>query len=329
MQKGQAMLKTPLTQDWGLRHPILNASMTPAAGGALARAVSDAGGLGMIGVNETWTAADIELHCRIARADDPRRKFGIGFFGWGLEREPRLLDAAIEQCPFLISISFVDPAPYVAKVHANGILVATQVQSRADAELALRAGADVLIAQGTEAGGHTGDVSTLLILQIVLGLTSKPVLAAGGVATPAGLAAVLAAGAAGAWVGTPFLLAVEADVSDAARARIGAADETQTILTGLFDRVQNFPWPKRFRGRALRNEFTARWQGHEAELLADPAALEEFRQAKRTGNFDIANIYVGQSAGLVSGTVSAAQIVRGLGEGAERLLRRRLGELLN
>jgi nitronate monooxygenase len=322
------MLKTPLTQTWGLRHPILNAPMTPAAGGSLARAVSEAGGLGMIGVNETWTAADIELHARIARADDPGRKFGIGFFGWAIERQPRLLDAAIGQCPDLISISFADPAPYVAKVHANGILLATQVQSRADAQLALRAGVDVLIAQGTEAGGHTGDVSTLLILQIVLGLTAKPVLAAGGIATPAGLAAVLAAGAAGAWVGTPFLLAVEADVSDTARARISAADETQTILTGLFDRVQNMPWPKRFRGRALRNEFTARYAESESEELPDAGALEAFREAKRVDNFDIANIYAGQSAGLVSGTVTAAQIVRGLGEGAERLLRRRLSELL-
>jgi nitronate monooxygenase len=92
--------------------------------------------------------------------------------------------------------------------------------------------------------------------------------------------------------------------------------------------VQRFPWPKRFRGRALRNAFTARWHEREAEVLSDPAALEAFREAKRTGNFDIANIYAGQSAGLVSGTVSASTIVQGLGEGAERLLRRRFGELL-
>jgi nitronate monooxygenase len=322
------MLTTPLTAQWGLRYPIVNAPMTPAAGGALARAVSDGGGLGMIGVSETWGAADIELHCRTARADDPLRKFGIGFIGWALERQPNLLDAAIAQCPHLVSISFADPTPYVAKVHANGILLAAQVQSRADAELALRAGVDLLVAQGTEAGGHTGDVSTLLILQIVLGLTSRPVLAAGGIATAPGLAAVLAAGAAGAWIGTPFLLAAEADVSDAARARIGAADETQTILTGLFDNLQHLPWPKRFRGRVLRNEFATRWHGHEAEALADPALLEAYNEAKRTGNYDIAHIPAGQSAGLLSGFVTAARLVQSLGDGAERLLRQRMTELL-
>jgi nitronate monooxygenase len=322
------MLKTPLTQEWGLRYPLLNASMTPAAGGSLARAVSDAGGLGMFGVNEAWTAADIVLHARIARTDNPARKFGIGFIGWALERQPALLDAAIGECPHLISISFVDPTPYVEKIHANGIMLSAQVQSRADALVALRAGVDVLIAQGTEAGGHTGDVSTLMMLQIALSLTDKPVLAAGGIATPGGFAAVLAAGAAGAWIGTPFLLAAEADVSDEARARISAADETQTILTSLFDSVQQLPWPKRFRGRSLRNAFTERWEGREAEVLADPDVVEAFRAAKRAGNFDIANIPAGQSAGLVGGTVTAEHVVRALGEGAEHHLRARMSRLL-
>src|SRR6202022_2036657 len=100
-------------------------------------------------------------------------------------------------------------------------------------------------AQGTEAGGHTGDVSTLTMLQIALVLSNRPVLAAGGIATPQGLAAVLAAGAAGAWVGTPFLLAREANVPDAARERMLASDETQTVLTALFDRMQGYPWPAR------------------------------------------------------------------------------------
>jgi nitronate monooxygenase len=238
-----------------------------------------------------------------------------------------LLDTAIQQCPHLISISFLDPTPYVGKIHANGILLAAQVQSRADAELALRANVDVLIAQGTEAGGHTGDVSTLLMLQIVLGLTDRPVLSAGGIATAAGLAAVLAAGAAGAWIGTPFLLAAEAEVTEAARARISAANETQTILTGLFDNLQHLPWPKRYRGRVLRNQFAVRWDGRESEALGDPALLASYREAKTAGNYDIAHIAAGQSAGLIGGTVTAARIVQGLGEGAEQLLRRRLSEL--
>ncbi|MEA2666453.1 MAG: nitronate monooxygenase [Candidatus Eremiobacteraeota bacterium] len=322
------MITTFLTREWGLRHPILNASMTPAATGRLARAVSDAGGLGMLGVNEDWNPADLARECAAAREGDPGRRFGIGFIGWALQANPALLDAAIAERPFLISISFVDPAPYAAAIHAAGIRLSAQVQSRADAELALAAGVDLLVAQGTEAGGHTGDVSTLLMLQIALGLSSVPVIAAGGIATPAGLAAVLAAGAEGAWVGTPFLLAPEASVPDGARARIAAARETDTVLTSLYDRLQGYPWPERFRGRALRNDFTGRWHGKEDAALADPAVAAEFAQAKRDGRYEVANVYAGQSSGLISRGIPAAEIVASLSTGAEAILRERFGTLL-
>ncbi|MEO7039938.1 MAG: nitronate monooxygenase [Candidatus Elarobacter sp.] len=322
------MIKTLLTQSWGCTYPIVNASMTPAAGGLLARAVSEAGGFGMIGVNETWVGEDIRRECAIARTHDPSLRFGIGFFGWALERTPELLDVAIAQRPFLISISFLDVAPYEAKVHAAGIVLAAQVQTRRDAQAALHAGVDVLIAQGTEAGGHTGDVSTLTMLQIALTISEKPVLAAGGIATPQGLAAVLAAGAAGAWIGTPFLVTREANVTDAARERILAADETQTVLTTLFDALQAFPWPERFKGRALRNDLTDRWHGREAAALADPEVIASLQAAKATNDFRIANIYAGQSAGLLSASCSAAEVVTSLGMGAERVLRESYARLL-
>lgn len=323
------MLKTALTELWGLRYPILNASMTPAAEGKLARAVSQAGGLGMIGVNETWTCADVDRQCAIAREGDAGRRFGIGLFGWALEAKPELLQRAIEQKPFFISISFVDITPYAGRVHEAGILLGAQVQTRADAQKALRGGVDVLIAQGTEAGGHTGDVSTLTMMQIALELTDKPVLVAGGIATPRGVAAVLAAGAAGAWIGTPFLLADEANVTEAARKRILAADETQTVLTSLFDRLQGFPWPEHFRGRALQNDMTRRFHGREEEALANAQTIDIFRQAKQMNDFTIANIYAGQSVGLLSKRYAAHTIVEELGESAERLLRARTSELLS
>lgn len=167
------MIKTVLTQEWGCRYPIVNASMTPAATGTLARAVSEAGGFGMIGVNESWTGADIRRECATARQGDRSLRFGIGFFGWALERSPDLLDVAIAQRPFLISISFIDVAPYAPKIKNTGILLAAQVQTRRDAQTALLGGIDVLIAQGTEAGGHTGDVSTLTMMQIALSMSDK------------------------------------------------------------------------------------------------------------------------------------------------------------
>lgn len=322
------MLQTLLTQAWGCRYPIINASMTPAATGNLARAVSQAGGFGMIGVNESWREEDVRRECAAARQGDRSLRFGVGFFGWALERSPELLDVAVAQRPFLISISFIDVAPYAARIKSAGILLAAQVQTRRDAELALRSGVDFLIAQGTEAGGHTGDVSTLTMLQIALSISDKPVLAAGGIATPQGLAGVLAAGAVGAWIGTPFLLAREANVSEAARQRIIESDETQTVLTTLFDRLQGYPWPERFKGRALRNQLTDRWHGSELAALANPHVIQQLDEAKRNSDFRLAYIYAGQSVGLLSTRCYAADIVRSLGDGAEQVLRKNLPRLL-
>ena len=154
------------------------------------------------------------------------------------------------------------------------------MQSRRWAETALEAGVDVLVAQGTEGGGHTGAVGTLPLLQIVLELTETPVVAAGGIASGRGLAAVLAARRCGAWVGTPFLLAEEARNSSRARDRIAGSDETQTIYTSVYDRLQDKRWPAEFRGRALRNPFGERWTGREDELGEGSEAREAFRRGE-------------------------------------------------
>ena len=132
------------------------------------------------------------------------------------------------------------------RAHAAGILVATQVNSVANAREAEAAGVDIIVAQGTEAGGHTGHTSTLPLLQGVLEAVSTPVLAAGGVASARGLAAVLAAGAQGAWVGTAFLASPEASNTPAVRERVVSATEVETIHTHAFDDVQQVPWPDEF-----------------------------------------------------------------------------------
>ncbi len=165
--------------------------------GRLARAVSLAGGLGMIGIGSTESVEFLARETAIARGTDQMR-FGIGMHTWAIEKRPDLLDAAIEARPFLISISFGSPAPYVERLHQNGILLATQVNTRTEAIQAARDGVDLIVAQGTEAGGHvTGQVSTLPLLQSVLDAVQVPVLAAGGIASPRGIAAALAAGAEG------------------------------------------------------------------------------------------------------------------------------------
>jgi nitronate monooxygenase len=312
-------LHTALCDLLDVRVPVLNAPMTPQAGGELARAVSAAGAFGMLGFDEDESADAIAQQAEIARAGGT--PFGIGLAAWVLERRPELLEVAIAARPALVSISFGDPAPYVARLHAAGILVAAQVQNRGWARAALDAGVDVLVAQGTEAGGHTGSVGTLPLLQLVLEMTRKPVLAAGGIVTGRGFAAVLAAGAAGAWIGTPFLLARESRTADAARDRIIASDETQTIYTSVYDRAQGKPWPREFRGRALRNAFVERWHEREDELAASPEALAEFREAKRAGDYTRANIYAGQSVGALDRIESAAEIVARLErDAADRIM---------
>lgn len=312
-------IHTALTELLDLRVPIFNAPMTPAAGGELARAVGDGGGFGMLGFDEDESEDEIAAQVAILRRDG-ERCFGIGLAAWVLDARPHLLDIAIAARPKMVSISFGDPSPYVEKLHAAGILVSSQVQSRAWAQTALDAGVDVLVAQGTEAGGHTGSVSTLPLLQIVLEMSGRPVLAAGGIATGRGIAAVLAAGATGAWIGTPFLVARESRSPAQAQERILASDETQTIKTHVYDRLQHKPWPDEFAGRALRNPFAENWDGREDDLMRSPEAVAEFQTAKASRDYTRAHIYAGQSVGMVHHAEGAAAIVERLAQDAAQRL---------
>lgn len=199
------MLHTSLTTSWGLRYPIISAPMAYVGRGRLVRAVSQAGGLGMLCIGSAESVDFLMQEVAVARGSDGGR-FGIGLHIWAIQQRPDLLGAAIEAEPFLISISFGSPAPYVERLHQHGILLATQVNKRAEAIQAERVGVDLIVVQGTEASGHvSGQVSTFPLLQAVLDAVKVPVLAAGGIASPRGVAAALAAGTAGVWVGTALL----------------------------------------------------------------------------------------------------------------------------
>jgi nitronate monooxygenase len=322
------MLHTFLTHRLGLRYPIIGAPMAGVAGGRLARAIGQAGGLGCIGIGSTTSLAFIESETAIARGADEGR-FGLGLMAWALEERPELLDAAVAAGPVLISISFGSIAPYVEKVRSAGILLAAQAQTIAGAREAEAAGVDLLVAQGTEAGGHSSSagIGTLVLLEGVLASARIPVVAAGGIATPAGLAAVLAAGAEGGWVGTAFLSAAESALNAEARRRVLGAAETDTVLTDVFDRVQELGWPSHHPGRALRNRFAEEWHGRSQAIVGNRGIIDAYRQARDAGDYDTAVIYAGQAAGLVREERSAGEIVRELGDGAEELLRRRVDEL--
>jgi nitronate monooxygenase len=245
---------------------------------------------------------------------------------WALELRPELLDATLAGSPFFVSVSFGDPAPYADAVRAAGVRLVAQVSDRATADRALAAGVDVLVAQGTDAGGHTGSVGTLPLLAEVLevaGPDGPPVLAAGGIATGDQVAAVLTLGAAGVWVGTRFAATTEALGADAAKRRIVAATAGDTVHTRVFDLALGYPWPAEYPGRALRNAFSDRWHGAERHLQEErePAA-QALADARQAGDYDTAYIYAGQASGLVHDVPPAADVVQRLVRDAEAALRR-------
>ena len=313
------MISTALTRLLDLRTPIIGAPMAGVSGGALARAVSAAGGIGMIG-----TAADTSLEFLADQCAMPREAglpFGVGLMVWALADRPDLVEATCEARPRLVSVSFGDPAPYVPTLHDAGIVVATSVNTRADLDQAEAAGVDVIVVQGTEAGGHTGQRSTLPLLQEALTRTDRPVVAAGGIATGRGMAAALAAGAAGVWIGTALLACPEGLNSPAARARIRATGGDATVHTRAFDVALGVPWPQRWPGRALVNDFSRHWHGREEELSGDDGARQLVRQARRAGDVENAPVYAGEAVGLVTEERSATDVVREMTADAEQALR--------
>lgn len=313
------MIKTPLTRWFDLTTPVIGAPMAGVSGGELAAAVSRAGGLGMIGVSGSHSADFVAEQCAIPAAD--LLPFGVGLMAWTLPERPDLLEAAIAVQPGLVSVSFGDPAPYVGPLHDAGIAVAAQVNTTADLHRAVDAGVDVLVAQGTEAGGHTGHRATLPLLQEVLSLTDRPVVAAGGIATGRGMAAALVAGAAGVWIGTPLLACPEGLNSPASRDRVRAAGGDATVLTRAFDVAQGLAWPERWPGRALVNEFSRTWHGREEELRQDAVASQRVVDARRSDDLEQAPLYAGEAVGLVTGERSATDVVRDLDAAAEKALR--------
>ena len=313
-------MRTWLTDTLGLAVPVVGAPMAGVADGRLAAAVSEAGALGMVGAGAEVTPRWIAEQAEVAGASG--RPYGIGLMAWAQDEKAPQVDAVLELRPALVSVSFGDYRRHVAALKASGITVATQVGTVAEARSAQGAGVDVIVARGSEGGGHgRGDVGTLPLLQAVLDAVDVPVLAAGGIATARGLAAVLAAGAAGAWVGTAFLACEEATLPAPVRQRLFTASETDTAYGRVFDVAQRLGWPPEYGGRALRNAFFDRWVGREDELAEDDDARVQLETARRNTDLDVAYVYAGQAVGLLSGVRSAADVVRDFAAAADLLHR--------
>jgi nitronate monooxygenase len=297
---------TWLTEKFGLSVPVVAAPMANVSGGRLTAAISAAGGLGMLGAGSAVSADWIRTEGAVAAATG--KPYGIGLMAWSLADQPEHLEAVLELKPALVSLSFGTYGPYVETLQQAGIVVATQAGTVADAREAIAAGVDVIVARGAEAGGHGRNaVATLPLLQAILDLTELPVLAGGGISGPRGLAAVLAAGAVGGWIGTAFLTTAEALTPDPARERLLEADETDTVYGTVFDAASRAGWPDEFGGRALRNSFYDRWEGREQALKIDDAGHSEYVAAVRSADPTVSSLYAGQGVGALSGRPTAAE----------------------
>lgn len=313
-------LETLLTRKLAIRHPLLLAPMDIVSDGNLAAAVTEAGGFGILGGgygDEAWLTRELDvLAARSVR-------FGVGFITWSMAQKPKLLDLVLERKPVAVMLSFGDTAPFIDRIHAAGVLAICQVQSMAIAHEALAAGADILVAHGTEGGGHGASRSmSTLVPEIVDMVADRAiVVASGGIADHRGLAAALMLGASGAVVGTRFYASTEAAGADAAKERIKAAVGDDAIRSIVFDISRRTVWPAPFTGRCLRNAHLDAWYGRELDLLRrQDSEANKYAAARSAGNFDVAAVIAGESAGLVHDIVPARQIVERIVEGAASLL---------
>lgn len=320
-------LRTPLCPLLGIEVPILQAGMGFVARGELAAAVSEAGALGVIG-GASLTAEELreEIHKVRARTERP---FGVdllfavveGRFPSEVEEQIRVvLD---ERVPVLAS-GLGDPGPVVDQAHALGMKVVALVGNTRNARKVAASGVDVIVAQGYDGGGHTGRVGTLALVPAVLDTVEVPVVAAGGIGDGRGLAAMLAIGAVGVWMGTRFVASREATGHKSYKQAIVQADDESTIRTRCFSGKP---------ARMIRNRVTAAWEDPElqARIQRFPRQLRVMQEwlgedpyiaGRFEGKTDIGALAAGQSSALIRDVLPAGDIVRAIVSEASRELDR-------
>jgi nitronate monooxygenase len=318
-------MQTRLTQSFAIQHPILSAPMAFISGGRLAAAVSAAGGLGFIGGGYCGTlGGDLNFAAEVAQARP--QKFGMGFITWALEQNPQLLDDMLALSPYAVFLSFGDPRLFADKIKSSGAKLICQVQTMRHVEQAIAAGADAIVAQGAEAGGHGGSRSTFSLVPEVADHLARQspatlLLAAGGIADGRGLAAALMLGADGVVVGTRFWASAEALTPDAASELALQAGGDDTVRNKSLDALRGVAWPAEFSFRVLKNQLTAQWAGREFEALAAFGSLAEvYAQARQRQDFDTLAVVVGECVGLIKDRPSAANLVEAMVAQAEALL---------
>ena len=317
------MLKTRFTDLLELSMPVMSAPMSNHSGGQLAAAVSQAGGLGTFGGTNDFGLEWMRQQIAHVRTQTDRA-FGVGFITHLLEYNRATLKSRWRNmCRYSCFPSPI-PGRGCQGPRTPGAVTVCQVQSLDLAEQSVEAGTDVLLAQGNEAGGHTGEMNLLpLLVALVERFPDVPVLAAGGVTTGRALAGVMGAGAEGASLGTAVLATPEAvEVPDAFKERIIVSDGQDTTFTRVYDLLGTRPWPEGIAGRVYRNRLVREWDERDAEILARREELaSDVAAARAAHDTELSAVYMGQGAGHITAVRPVAEVVREICDDAERILR--------
>lgn len=314
-------LDTRLTRSLNIRNPIVLAPMGGASGARLASAVSRAGGLGLVGASygdEQW------MRTELAPMRELEQPWGVGLVMFTVARNMALLDLALDYRPDVVALSFGNPADFIPTIHRGGAKAIVQIHELDQARAAVDAGADALIVQGAEAGGHSLRRGLLPLLPAVQDLVGDrvPLIAAGGIADGRGVAAALVLGADGVMLGTRFLASEEALPSEAFKRRLIESATSDTVRTRIFDRVRGIEWPEQYSGRAIANRFSDTWLGRDEALAEAPESVrQDYARAVLADDLEQRVIWAGEVLDLVGDIKPARQIVSDLLEDTTRILR--------
>lgn len=323
----ETLVSTRLTERFGIQHPIVCAPMALVTGGALAAAVSDAGGLGIVGGGYAGIVSgepDLDAELAVAKSG----KFGVGFITWALAQAPQMLAKALRHSPMCVFLSFGDPSPFAAQIHDAGAALICQVQFLSQIDVALKAGAAVIVVQGAEAGGHGASRATLPFVPEAADYLKQHspetlLLAAGGIADGRGLAAALMLGADGVLVGTRFWAAAEALTPKSHTDKAIAVTGDATTRMKTLDALRGVPWPREYSFRVLRNKLTDEWVDRDREAFRAFGTLSaKYAEARAQNDLDTVAVVCGEAVGLLRDRPPAASIVNSMVAEAAALLRK-------
>jgi NAD(P)H-dependent flavin oxidoreductase YrpB (nitropropane dioxygenase family) len=322
------MIATPFTKAFNLQHPIALGGMGSVYAPPLVAAVSEAGALGALGCHGL-TAEQIRASTKAIR-ERTAQPFALNFLLFVINEEA--FATALAEKPAVIAFAWPRGSqgvkPYIDRAHDMGARVTFMVSDVDGAKRAAEAGADVIVAQGTEGGGHVAWMGSIALTPMVVDAVHPvPVLAAGGLADGRGLAAALALGASGVLMGTRFLASDESPLHPNFKQAIVKSDGHDTMLTEIPDIAMNLVWPGAM-SRSRRNRFIDRWAGREWALRQNqPEALAGVQAARKAGDTEEAPLSFGQDAGLIHEILPAGDIVRRIAQEAEEILAKRLPAL--